>query len=46
MRGARYTDSCIGDNMYGDICVANKTMLRVGAQIHLVVATSNAERLR
>jgi hypothetical protein len=46
MRGTRNTNSRIGDNIHWRICVASKTVLRVGAQIHRVVATSNAERLR
>jgi hypothetical protein len=46
MRGARDTDSRIGHNVYSHVGVASKTVLRVGAQIHLVVATSNPERLR
>ncbi len=46
MRGARDTDSRISHNLYSHVGVASKTVLWVGAQIHLVVATSNFERLR
>jgi hypothetical protein len=46
MRGACNTNSRIGDDIHRRICVASKTVLWVGAQIHLVLATSNAERLR
>ena len=46
MRGAPDTDSRIGNNLYSHICVAGKTVLRAGAQIHLVVATGNTQRLR
>src|SRR2546426_928073 len=45
MRGARDTDSVIGDNIDSHICVASKTVSRVGAQIHFVLAIGNAERL-
>jgi hypothetical protein len=46
MRGARDTDSRIGDNIHIRVCIASKTVIGVGAQIHLVVATSDPERLR
>ena len=46
MRGACNTNSRIGDYIHRRIRVASKTVLLVGAQIHLVVAASNAERLR
>jgi hypothetical protein len=45
MRGACNTNSRIGDDVHRRVCVANKTVLWVGAQIHLVLTTSNAERL-
>jgi hypothetical protein len=46
MSGARDADSRISHNVHSRIGVASKTVLRVGAQIHLVIATSNPERLR
>jgi len=46
MRRARDTNSRIGHNIDSHIRVASKTVPRVGAQIRLVVATSNTERLR
>ena len=46
MRRAADTDPRIGDNIHCPIRVASKTVPWIGAQIHLVLATRNAERLR
>ena len=46
MRRARDPDSRIRHNIDSHICVANKAIPRVSAQIHFVVATCNTERLR
>ena len=46
MRRATNADARVGHNVYSHAGVASKTVLRVGAQIHLVMATSNPERLR
>ena len=46
MRRARYADARIGHNIDTRVWITSKAVLRVGAQIHLVVATSNPERLR
>ena len=46
MRRPRDTDSRIGHNIDSYICLPRKTMSSVGAQIHLVVATSDSQRLR
>ena len=46
MGGACNTNSRIGDNIHCSVRVACKTVPWIGAQIHLVLATRNAERLR
>jgi hypothetical protein len=46
MRRARNTDSRISNNVRSRIGVSSKTVLRVRAQIHLVVAPRDPERLR
>jgi len=46
MRRARDTDSRVRHNIDSHICVANKAVPPVGAQIHFVVSTCNSERLR
>ena len=46
MRGARDTDSRISNNVHSRIGGSSKTVLWIHAQIHLVVATGDPERLR
>jgi len=46
MRRARYADARIGHNIDTRVWITSKAVLRVGAQIHFMIATSNAQRLR
>jgi len=46
MRRAPDTDPCVRYHIHCPVRVASKTVPWIGAQIHLVLATRNAERLR